>query len=154
MAAGAFGGSHVDVNVRFRPKADIHSVAVAKGGLTLLSRTLAPAFVLLLTSCATTSGINIDFETTSARLYVEAPDGSFVSPFSGQIVDVDGIGLGREAIRLSPGLHVIRRSCPTLPAGILAAADWAPVVEYRFEAGRKYALRCGEGGLAIVPLER
>lgn len=107
----------------------------------------------LLASCTTTPSYNIDFEETSARLYIEAPDGSTVAPFGGQIVDVDGIGLGREAIRLPPGKHFIRHRCPTLPDGILAAADWAPSLEFNFEIGKRYLLRCKSGSLIVVPFE-
>ncbi|MBF6025052.1 hypothetical protein [Lysobacter niastensis] len=67
-------------------------------------RKLASALlVALLTGCASAAGHNIDFEATSARLYVEGANGKIVAPFAGEIVDVDGIGLGREAIRLAPG---------------------------------------------------
>jgi hypothetical protein len=111
---------------------------------------VAFALLLLLASCASAPPYNIDFEATSARLYVEAADGTFVKPFAGQVLDVDDIGLGREAIRLLPGRHVIRMGCPTQPEGILSAADWAPTVEYNFEAGKKYVVRCKDGALIVV----
>jgi hypothetical protein len=113
-------------------------------GLSILS---------FLASCATTAPYNIDFEATSSTLFIEAPDGSLTPPLAGQIVDVDSIGFGREAIRLVPGKHFIRHDCPTLPPGILAAADWAPSIEYDFEVGHKYVLRCKDGGLVIDPLD-
>lgn len=117
-----------------------------------MSKPAGSALLLLLASCASATHHNIDFESTSASLYVEAPDGSIVKPLAGAIVDVDGIGLGRDAIRLLPGWHAIRHSCPALPEGILAAADWAPTIAYDFQAGRKYVLRCKDGGLVIALL--
>lgn len=107
--------------------------------------------MVLIAGCASTSSYNIDFEETSARLYVEGADGNTIPPFAGQIVDIDGTGFGREAVRLVPGKHFIRHGCPTLPSGILAASDWAPSIEYDFEAGKKYVLRCIDGGLVIAP---
>lgn len=117
-----------------------------------MNRALSAAFLATaMTGCANMPSGNIDFEAASARLYVAGADGKPIAPFAGELVDVDGIGLGREAIRLLPGNHLIRRQCPNLPEGV-ASSHQVSYIEHRFEAGKRYLLLCNDDtGLSIVP---
>lgn len=103
----------------------------------------------LLAGCATNSeSFHVDFSPV-ATLQIEVPDGLPVEIFPENTFSVDGaFGIGRNVIRLSPGVHYVRFSCPQ---GELAISHGPPAVGYTFEAGREYTLRCRDGFIAIAP---
>jgi hypothetical protein len=101
--------------------------------------------VVLLGACASDGfRYNIDYESLSSRLYVEGSDGEVVEPLSGHLVDIDGLGIGPDAIRIVPGTYWIRTQCPPAPSGV----QWThgpPSIEHTFEIGKAYILSCEDG---------
>jgi hypothetical protein len=108
-------------------------------------RLLLICSLLTVAGCASdASRYNIDYETLSSRLYVEDNEGNLVQPLAGQLVDIDGLGIGPRAIRLVPGKHWIRTQCPAGPDGV----QWThgpPTIQHDFEIGKAYVLRCEDG---------
>ena len=106
---------------------------------------------VLLGGCASgVSRYNINYESLSSLLYVEAPDGGTVRPLSGGLVDIGGIGIGPDAIRVVPGTYWVKTQCPPAPDGV----QWThgpPSIEHEFEVGKAYVLRC-EDGYPVIQL--
>ena len=99
--------------------------------------------------CASVSQqYNLDFKTLSARLYVIDSSGAPIRPFNGELLEVHGVEFTSDAISLPPGKQRIGYLCPTPPGG-LEMTDYMPSVQFDFEIGKSYELRC-ENGAPVV----
>ena len=115
-----------------------------------MSRISIAISTVLIAGCASTAPKhNVDFASLSSRLFVEAPDGSLVQPLGGQVVGIAGINIGSESISIPPGAHWVRTSCPPNPDGIQGSHGQS--VQYAFEIGKAYVLRC-RGGYPEIEL--
>jgi len=117
-----------------------------------MRRTISLLAASLLAGCASNGAqYNVDFASLSSRLYVEGPDGLPVKPLGGNVVGILGINIGRDAIGIVPGTHWVRTSCPPDPDSIVGTHGQS--VEYTFEVGKAYVLRCKEGYPVIEPFD-
>ncbi len=117
----------------------------------------------LIAGCASRGvDYNLDYAARSASLYVEAPDGSLVSPLEGATLAIDGtVALGPQALRIPPGQHWIRGvHCPAPLVDDEADGRLARIESphgfgtgHLFEIGKAYLLRCVDGYPEIVPYE-
>ena len=93
---------------------------------------------------------NLDFKTLSARLYVVDSSGAPIRPFNGELLEVHGVEFTSDAISLPPGKQRIGYLCPT-PPGSLEMTDYMPSVQFDFEIGKSYELRCENGAPVVRP---
>jgi hypothetical protein len=91
----------------------------------------------------------IQYESSSARLYIEDSSGDHIKPLGGHLIDIDSVGIGQDAIRLEPGKHWITYVCPPGSDGIYFYHGITR--EFSFEAGKSYVLRCSDGRLSVTP---
>ena len=127
------------------------------------TKAAALAVSLACGACATPPSHNIAFEEYSATLYIEAADGTRVAPLGGDVLSIDGeVGIGPDALRLTPGRHHLGGvHCPppeTIEADEtgelshpVASHGWP--ISHDFEIGKAYLLRCVDGYPEIVPYE-
>ena len=109
--------------------------------------------VALLSSCAATQEVGdipLDWESRSARLMVFEPNGDRSVPFGGEYFSVPGYVFTEGSIALHPGKTRIHYGCP-LSATSIHVTHYVPSIEFTFEAGKAYELRCiGEDPVITV----
>jgi hypothetical protein len=104
--------------------------------------------LLLLCSCATpensyTRDIALEWESSSAKLYVYSPNGSQLPSFGKETLTLPGYLFSGGAVILHPGEQGIGFGCPQPNATVIP--DIVPTVKFNFEAGHSYELRCKDG---------
>jgi hypothetical protein len=104
-----------------------------------------------LVSCAPTAQ-RIDYELRSnkysVRLVVVNENGRPIPAFDGRYVALPGFVFSGGQIRMHPGRQRIGFICP-LRHGDVEVLDVAPSVDYDFEAGQRYELKCDAGAPSI-----
>jgi hypothetical protein len=88
----------------------------------------------------------------SVRLLIVDENGKLIPAFDGRYVALPGFVFSRGQIRMHPGRQRIGFICPLRP-GDVEVLDVAPSVDYDFEAGQRYELKCGAGAPTIQRLD-
>lgn len=112
---------------------------------------------ILLPGCATTSlesaCCEISYESSSSRIFLEDPAGNPVLPRTGFLVRIgNSFSINDGAIAIVPGYHDVGLVCPPTPGGL--SITHGPSNHFKFEAGKKYRVKCEDGLVGIVQLDR
>ena len=101
--------------------------------------------VLLIVSLASCATSRPRVEAKSARLYDEQPNFTMI----------DNERSRGNYVLLTPGKHRIRRNCTTPPSpdNTLSSVASTPPIEYVFEGGVEYRIRCEDGRIVVFYLE-
>ena len=94
--------------------------------------------------------IPLMWENQHATVHILDEQGNERLPLSGQnVLMVEGFSFSEGGMGVTPGMHRLWLSCPTVPGGIIVN-DAIPSIEFKFEAGKHYDLRCVDGRPRVI----
>jgi len=112
---------------------------------------IAAGAAFVLAGCTTTDDLGdlpLMWGSGHATLHVYSPEGEEIQPFQGQLIQFTGYSFSAEGVGILLGKKQVRYLCPSAD-DIVVHGD-IPTIEFVFQAGKHYELRCVDGSPEIV----